>query len=742
MKHLLKKKLLITLITISSMWANAQNLELVFNTNLSSGTTITLPLQGTVDVTVDWGDGGSSQAINSAGNIDHKYTTEGEYTVKISGKLSQFGNGYSGDNTGYKNSEKLIKVTNFGDLGIKSFLGAFYNALNLKEVPNTIPTTVTNISGMFYGAINFNDNNIGNWNVSNVENMEATFANAKKFNADISNWNVSKVTNMAGLFVVAINFNQDISGWKVGEVTDMSNMFLAAMKFNQDISGWDVQKVTNMDAMFQNAMEFNQDIGDWNVENVTNMKSLFDGAEKFNGDISRWVVKNVKSMKYMFRSANAFNQNIGNWNVSNVKDMKLMFAFTELFDQNIGSWKVDSVKNMSSMFYMAKKFNQDISGWKVDSVKDMSSMFEFAESFNQDIGNWTVSEVTNMKRMFVGATKFDQNIGNWDISNVANMDDMFNNVTLSTANYDSLLIGWAKRTVKDGIKFSAGNSKYSCKSFSAREKLQNKYSWDITDKGFINDTTNPVISSTHSDQSVEANDNCRGTLPDYKSTVVATDNCDNSLTIKQKPEAGTMIEGATNTVTLTAYDNAGNKAEVSFNVAVSDKTAPKITCIEDKTVTASESGYYTVNSIELDANSISDNCGKPKMNNDFNNTETLANAQIPVGTRTITWTATDDAGNTTTCSFTITVKTFVGIKSLQTTNIAIYPNPTNGIININFAKNNIQKIAIYDITNKKILEKTPLKQIETINLHNLANGVYILKIEQSNNIFTTKIIKQ
>ena len=41
-------------------------------------------------------------------------------------------------------------------------------------------------------------------------------------------------------------FNQDISQWDVSNVTNMSGMFNGASVFNQDIGSWDVSNVTDM----------------------------------------------------------------------------------------------------------------------------------------------------------------------------------------------------------------------------------------------------------------------------------------------------------------------------------------------------------------------------------------------------------------------------------------------------------------------------------------------------------------
>ncbi len=93
---------------------------LVFNTELGAGTTITLPLSGTVDVTIDWGDDNLSE-ITAAEMVEHTYAEEAEYTVRISGQLQRFG-----QIGGYDNAEKLTEVTSFGNLGVSEFLGAFW----------------------------------------------------------------------------------------------------------------------------------------------------------------------------------------------------------------------------------------------------------------------------------------------------------------------------------------------------------------------------------------------------------------------------------------------------------------------------------------------------------------------------------------------------------------------------------------------------------------------------------------
>jgi len=228
---------------------------------------------------------------------------------------------------------------------------------------------------------------------------EAMLREMADYGEDITKVVTTKVNDMSEIFFIDYqtpsNFNQDISNWDVSNVTSMIWMFANTTAFNQDISNWDVSNVTNMTGMFNYTTAFNQDISNWDVSNVISMGSMFDNTTAFNQDISNWDVSNVISMIWMFANTTAFNQDISNWDVSNVTNMTGMFANTTAFNQPIGDWDVSNVTNMLLMFHQNLAFNQPIGDWDVSNVTNMHQMFYIAESFNQDLGDWDVSNVTD-----------------------------------------------------------------------------------------------------------------------------------------------------------------------------------------------------------------------------------------------------------------------------------------------------------------------------------------------------------
>jgi surface protein len=278
------------------------------------------------NMTVDWGDG-TSENITSAGIVTHLYTNAGEHDISISGNIYiKPGNSTS--------ASQILDVKSWGDNVISNAIEMFKdcNTITTFSAIDT-PTFGSNCStvSMFNNATEFNQD-IGNWDVSNVVSMTGMFNNATSFNQDIGNWNTGNVNDISAMFGRATSFNQDIGNWNTSNLAGLQGTFSGASKFNQDISGWDTSKVTRMHDAFANASLFNIDISNWNTSNVANMANMFLNATSFNQDIGNWNTSNVTNMNRMFNEAASFNQDLSGWCVTNIP------AKPFNFDTNANAW--------------------------------------------------------------------------------------------------------------------------------------------------------------------------------------------------------------------------------------------------------------------------------------------------------------------------------------------------------------------------------------------------------------------
>jgi surface protein len=101
-----------------------------------------------------------------------------------------------------------------------------------------------------------------------------------------------------------------------------------------------------------------------------------------------------------------------------------------------------------------------------------------------------------MAGMFHTATSFNQDLSNWNVSQVTNLNSFLSNVTLSTSNYNKLLISWANQSLKSNVNANFGNSKYDeGLPLDSKNSIVSTYTWTITDGG---STGNPYVPEDNS----------------------------------------------------------------------------------------------------------------------------------------------------------------------------------------------------------------------------------------------------
>ena len=164
-------------------------------------------------------------------------------------------------------------------------------------------------------------------------------------------------------------FCGEIGDWDVSQITDLDGLFKNRADFNGDVSKWNTISVTSMNSVFSGAAAFTGDVSRWNTAKVTNMRDMFNSATLFAGDLGSWDTGNVVDMGWMFHKADAFiGGNIGNWDTGKVDVMWKMFGDNKVFNADISQWNTASMGTVQEMFDGASAFNVDITGWNCDLV--------------------------------------------------------------------------------------------------------------------------------------------------------------------------------------------------------------------------------------------------------------------------------------------------------------------------------------------------------------------------------------
>ena len=85
----------------------------------------------------------------------------------------------------------------------------------------------------------------------------------------------------------------------------------------------------------------------------------------------------------------------------------------------------------------------------------------------------------------------------------------------------------------------------------------------------------------------------------------------------------------------------------------------------------------------------------------------------------------------------VTAGNHAGIEEANDSRIALYPNPTTSILNI--AANGVKEVSVLDINGRTVMTE---QNVNSIDLSELANGVYFVRVITNDGVATEKIVKK
>ena len=422
----------------------------------------------------------------------------------------------------------------------------------------------------------------------------------------------------------------------------------------------------------------------------------------------------VSNLSYIFASAYALTADLSTWDVSTITNMRAAFSSSRSFTSDLSAWDVSNVTNMQYMFTDAQSFNSDLSSWDVSNVTNMQQMFNGATVFNSDLSAWNVSNVTDMQQMFNNAIAFNSDLSAWDISNVTTMANIFNQSGISYCNMDNILNAWTP-ILNSQVSFISPINYASINSEAARTLLGNKIS-------LINPQIQNPISTTF-ETAIPTTLLC----PGENITLTAS----GADTYEWNNIAGT----ATNTFTITTdttimakgIDALGCFAIDTLNILA--HALPTIVITTDSTTICNGSSLVLVAS------------GADTY--EWSTQETQAEITIaPTATTTYTVTGTDVNGCENTTEIEIIVETCSSINKIDY-NYAIYPNPTNDLVNITVENMDYTNasISLMDITGRILSTATLVDTNTTMSLANYPAGLYFIRVQAGEDFFVEKVNK-
>lgn len=197
----------------------------------------------------------------------------------------------------------------------------------------------------------------------------------------------------------------------------------------------------------------------------------------------------------------------------------------------------------------------------------------------------------------------------------------------------------------------------------------------------VKDEESPIISDCPDNITVIADSSCKAkatwTAPTF------SDNCSSSVTVISSHNSGAEFSIGTTRVTYTGTDDKGNKAICEFDVIVKDQ----IFCPNDIHLSTVDKRGLMVNwdSVETNDCGLIDVTSSPS-----------SGALFPIGNTIVNYTATDNSGNITTCSFNVIID-----YEVVELDISKVVTPDNNGINDQWVINNIDsfesnKVVIVD----------------------------------------------
>lgn len=143
----------------------------------------------------------------------------------------------------------------------------------------------------------------------------------------------------------------------------------------------------------------------------------------------------LTSLQNFLRDCDAFNYSVLGFVTTTITNFQNALSSMSIFNQFV-DWNLSNGTNFNSFLFGTPRFNQVVAAFNLSSMTNGQQFLYTSTDFNQDVSALDVSAMTD-GTLFLGLT------------------------SLSTANYDLLLVAWNALSLQSGVPFSVGTTKYT-----------------------------------------------------------------------------------------------------------------------------------------------------------------------------------------------------------------------------------------------------------------------------------------
>ncbi len=102
------------------------------------------------------------------------------------------------------------------------------------------------------------------------------------------------------------------------------------------------------------------------------------------------------------------------------------------------------------------------------------------------------------------------------------------------------------------------------------------------------------------------------------------------------------------------------------------------------------------------------------------------------------------SGNVTSAIYIDNVQwgTDLGVESIDNSNFSYYPNPVKDMLNLSYDSQNITAVSVFNLIGQEVIVKAVNANQTAVDMSNLPNGTYLVKVTSENQVKNIKVIKQ